>query len=292
MSRIKSETEIRVHGELIRAGLSRHALRKDETKYLHKVIHDDEHVMAAVNGRTDLGSVMLVATNKRVLYIDCKPFYTTVDELTYDVVSGVMHHVQGIFAQVVLHTRVGEYNLRFINPKQARQFVAYLESKRLTIPDPRTKDETRYGEVILPDRKTKIKFTKKEKQFLLTHQFGVLSTANRSGEVNGAAVYYLSDSEQNVYVFTKSDTQKARNTLSHAQAAFTIYDEFEVQTMQLQGIVIHEQNQKMLDKLVDEITKPKQFGDKVIEPPVTKLNAGSFVLLKFTPTSCRFSNYT
>ena len=91
------EHQRRVNEELMKAGLTRYALLKNEVRYLPHIIHEGEHIQAAINGRSATGSVMLVATDKRVIYLDCKSFYTTSDEISYDVVAGVMYHVQGLY---------------------------------------------------------------------------------------------------------------------------------------------------------------------------------------------------
>lgn len=288
---MQSPIQQRVHDELIAAGVTKHGLHKDEAKHLPNIINEDEHIMAAVNGRTDLGSVMLVATDKRVLYIDSKPFYNTVDELTYDVVSGVMHHSQGLYAQVVLHTRVGEYNLRFVNLKQARRFVSYLESKRLTVLNPQKVADGGQAAVIDTPSMKKFVLNKATRLFLQTHSLGVLSTADRTGEVYGAVVYYVVDADDNIYILTKSDTQKARNVTAHHQAALTIYDEFELKTLQIRGLANHESSQEVKDRVTKLVTAPKQFGNRVAKPPVIKLNAGMFVAIKLIITDASLFEY-
>jgi hypothetical protein len=85
------------------------------------------------NGPLQWVEVMLVATDKCILFVDHKPGFSKVDELTYDVVSGVKKVYTWPFSSVTLHTRIGDYTLRFANAKCIDIFVQYIETRRLEI---------------------------------------------------------------------------------------------------------------------------------------------------------------
>jgi hypothetical protein len=128
---ITAEHYKRVREDLRRAGVSRYGLLKNESRYIPKLIHADEQIKGVVYGRYDNGSAMLVATNKRVIFLDKKVLFTTFDEVSYDIVSGVSLSSQNGYGTLTLYTRVANYCLRFVNTKAARQFVTFLESNRL-----------------------------------------------------------------------------------------------------------------------------------------------------------------
>jgi len=121
----------RIKQELIKAGLSNLTLKRMEARHLPGVINQDEHVMAAIYGLSDNFSAMLVATDRRIIYSERKPFYKMLDEVAYDVVSGVRYNLRGSRANVILHTRIKDYSLRFVSKKTAEKFVEYIESVRL-----------------------------------------------------------------------------------------------------------------------------------------------------------------
>ena len=121
----------RVKQELREAGVTGYGLMKSESRYLPQIIHDDEHIMGVVYGQYDGGSAMLVATDHRVIFLDRKPLFTTMDELTYDVVSGVKLNKSGLFIMVILHTRIADYTISHANGKCAEKFVKYIECRRL-----------------------------------------------------------------------------------------------------------------------------------------------------------------
>ncbi len=121
--------EGRVREELRMAGMSEYGLRKSSTRYLHNLIHQNEHIGAVVYGRYQGGSGMLVATDHRIIFLDHKPLFTSSDEIRYDVVFGVRISSAGPFATITLHTRVGEYELRYVNRILAEGFAEYIEEK-------------------------------------------------------------------------------------------------------------------------------------------------------------------
>ena len=123
--------QIRVYKELRDAGASKHGAHTQEARYLHKIIHRNEHIGAVVYGYSEGGFILLAATDKRIIYLDNKPLFTTVDELSYDAVTGVKLVNVGLFAGVTLHTRVAEFSVRWVNVACAQQFVHYIETRRL-----------------------------------------------------------------------------------------------------------------------------------------------------------------
>src|SRR5690606_17795819 len=95
----------RVQRELSDVGLGSD-LRHAECNYLVDLLHTDEHIGGAVYGRSEAGKVLLVATDKRVLFLDNKLFYAAKDEISYDVVSGVSCSQGPLKCGLTLHTRI------------------------------------------------------------------------------------------------------------------------------------------------------------------------------------------
>lgn len=68
----------RIVKELKEAGMTPWGFLKMETKRLPEIIHEDEKIGGVVYGRTTgdkIGSAMLIATDKRVIFLDVKPFF-------------------------------------------------------------------------------------------------------------------------------------------------------------------------------------------------------------------------
>lgn len=128
----------RIKQELKQAGMSGLALRRFSSRYLPSVIHEDEHIKAAVAGRRKeseglfgYAEGMLIATDQRVIYLDHRPGFTTMDEITYDVVAGVNLTVAGPSASLTLFTRVTNYVVSHANVTCATVFAEYIEKRRV-----------------------------------------------------------------------------------------------------------------------------------------------------------------
>jgi hypothetical protein len=121
----------RVKRELLDAGSTLYGLMKSETKILPKLLHPGEHIEAVVYGQHHANSVMLVATSERIIYLDKKPMALFLDEVSYEVVSGLEFQIHTLFATLVLHTPVKNYDIRFVNLRCAENFAKHIEDKRL-----------------------------------------------------------------------------------------------------------------------------------------------------------------
>lgn len=126
-----------INKELAAAGVTWFGMKKFAIRYLPKIVHNDEHIMGIVYGRyrdksgsSNWNEGMLIATDLRIVFLDHKPGYTNTDELTYDVVSGITT-TTALFSAVTLHTRLGDYKIRFANTKCASIFTRYVEIRRL-----------------------------------------------------------------------------------------------------------------------------------------------------------------
>lgn len=273
----------RIKDELKYVGVSNLAQHKGEGRHLSELIHDDEHIMGAVYGQYDEGSGMLIATDKRIIFFDKKPLFKTVDELTYDVVSGIKIVKQGLFSGIVLHTRAGDYALRYVNPKSATVFKKYLESHLLEHPTRTTELQTTAG--------GEYRLESKAAAFLKTNDLATLSSVGRTGNVSGAVVYYYAPDDSTMYVLTKLSSQKARDVYAHPQVALTIYDTEKLQTLQLQGTVQIETDVQMRKTVFANIAKPRQYGEDKRLPPVVQLKGNDFVVLKISITSSKFTDF-
>lgn len=121
----------RVYKELKDLGVSWFGMATMESQYLPEIIHPDEHIGGVVYGRHPEGFAMIIATDCRVIFLDKKPLFENIEEITYDVISGVRFGHAGFGSTVTLYTRVREYPIRSYNKKCAQSFVEYIESRSL-----------------------------------------------------------------------------------------------------------------------------------------------------------------
>lgn len=119
----------RIKGQLRSLGVSKSALNTAESRHLPNVIHTGENISGVVYGLSKDGFVMMLVTDKRILFIDKKPFFFNEDEITFDVVSGITHGHAGIGSTVTLHTRIRDYQIKTLNERCARGFVEAVEAR-------------------------------------------------------------------------------------------------------------------------------------------------------------------
>lgn len=121
----------RIRKELRDLGVSRSALLRMEAHYLPHIIHPDERLGGVVYGHHHDGYAMLVATDRRIIFLDKKPLFVNEDEIKYDIVGGVSFGHAGYGSTVTLHTRMKDYAIRTLNQRCATTFVEYIESRCL-----------------------------------------------------------------------------------------------------------------------------------------------------------------
>lgn len=130
-------TTIRVKQELKAVGVTWYGLQKFAIRYLPEIIGLNEHIGGAVYGRyadnggsLKLNAGILVATNKRVIFLDHKPGYTRTDEIAYDAIGGVELST-AVKSTVKLKSAAGDYQISYANPKCAKMFVDYIDKQRM-----------------------------------------------------------------------------------------------------------------------------------------------------------------
>jgi hypothetical protein len=124
-----SRTTVAVN-ELRSAGFSRFQLDRHESKHIAEFLNPGEHIYAGIRGHIyGIGGALLVATNKRLLYLHDIPLYSNFEEFSYDVVSGVTINRAAYLSSITAFTKFKTYQVDYINPRQAERFLSYVESQ-------------------------------------------------------------------------------------------------------------------------------------------------------------------
>ena len=277
--------QARVYAELTAAGMTSYGHLKSSSRYLHHFIHNDERICGVTYGRYAGGTALLVATDRRIVFLDKKPLFTSSDELSYESVSGVKYSVAGFFGSITLHTKLGNYQLRYVNKNATGQFVRYIESRI----------ETRPGSTDVSSAKLPLtpsmSLEGAAAKFLYDHDTAVLSTMDRAGNVYGAVVNYVVGPHDTLYVLTQSGTTKVRNTLGHQQVAVTIYDQDTVKTLQIDGLAEIEEREPTKSEMMSAIIKLNAGDDRNVVPPILLIDNGVFVMLRISVVAAKYHNY-
>lgn len=280
----------RIRSELVKVGMTSYGLMKSETRHLPEHIHEDEHIGGVVYGRYERGSGMIVATDKRILFLDYKLFFQSTDEIKYDVVSGVSVNKQDGTAGVVLHTRLGDYKLRFVNLKCANHFLHYIQGKAVEMEE--AEAVTAPSEFpVAREQSTAQELSVAARVFLGSHDLATLSTIDHEGNVHGAVVYYTADKNDNVFIVTKDRTHKAHNIEAYHQVALTMYDLSTMQTLQISGIAHEEKDAKIRQMVEKKILRPRFNDGHTALPPILHIPAGKYIVICVKPLNYTFNDY-
>lgn len=278
----------RINRELKEAGMKQYGFLKAETRHLPSIIKEDEHIHGVIYGRAEGGSAMLVATNQRLLYLDHKLFFKKTEDISYDVLGGVSYSKQGEHGSVTVHTKMGNFNLRYVNRSSADQFVDYLEKIQIQ----RDEQQVSQPPVLFPTESgATADFSQKARLFMANHDLGVVSTVDEHGNVHGAVVYYVLGADNQIFFVTKSKTKKARDLLSYHQIAFTVYDAQLMETVQISGTASIETDVKLAEDVGKRILRPRLASKHLTMPPIMHLSAGDYVVICIKPTSYQHHTY-
>ncbi len=127
--------------------------------------------------------------------------------------------------------------------------------------------------------------------FLKSNHIAVLATANKSGVPHAATIFYATDSQMNIFFMTKEKTTKYRNLIENPQAALAIYQPEAQSTAQISGPVSRVDNPEMMQKALRIMSKYSNLTGQTPETPISKLDAGSYVLFKVWPQNIRLGEY-
>jgi uncharacterized protein YhbP (UPF0306 family) len=128
--------------------------------------------------------------------------------------------------------------------------------------------------------------------FLKRNHIAVLATADKtSGTPHAAVVFYATDSQMNLFIIKKDGTAKSKNLGSNPQAAMAIYEADTQTTAQINALVSRVEDPRMMKKALGIMAKYSKQTANTEETPISKLEAGNYVLYKFWPQSIRLGEY-
>jgi hypothetical protein len=93
-----------VEDQLKRAGCNFQLWGRAEVRELCHILMDNEEIQACLNGHYSGGFAMLCSTNQRILLVDKKPMFLTLEDLRYDMVSEVQYSHRLLDATVRIYT--------------------------------------------------------------------------------------------------------------------------------------------------------------------------------------------
>ena len=129
------------------------------------------------------------------------------------------------------------------------------------------------------------------RDFLKSHNSGVLATSDSSANPHGAVVYYFAEDDFCLLFATKSETQKNKNLEENNRVEYIIYDEDKQSQLQISGSVVKVNNPENKHKILNGMFHDSAELSHEELPPAEKLFAGNFVFYKLVPTVIKMAIY-
>lgn len=93
------------------------------------LLEDDEVIEKITSGLYDAGHAVLIATNKRMIFMDKKVMSFRVEDIHYQMISEVEHRTGFIMAKLRIRCLSNEINLSSLSQKTVREFARYVDTK-------------------------------------------------------------------------------------------------------------------------------------------------------------------
>lgn len=105
-------------------------LGRKEIKELPNILWQDELVEKIVQGRYNSNFGVLVATNKRLIFVDKKLIGVRVEDFPYDKLTSIQYETGIVFGKISIFTSGNRANIEKIAPKdQVRNFAEYVRAR-------------------------------------------------------------------------------------------------------------------------------------------------------------------
>lgn len=273
------EHAARITADLKKVGVSRYGLLKSETAELPNIIAKDEVIYGCIYGQYGQGSGMIVATDRRVIFLDKKPMHLLLEEMTFDKIIDIGADWQPLFSRVTINGRADKYVFRYVNTRCAHIFVNYLEAAVLGLHTGalRRDDKEHFYKMTIPKN-----LSLEENQFLAEHYVSVVSTFGNDGYPYGATMFYFIDSSTSdiLRIVTKSSTETAQNIRTRSKVALTITDQEKMATLHVSGEASLENDLDVSYKTLKQLLVQNPHIPEGIVPPVAQIKDGSYVVYK------------
>lgn len=120
-----------VEQQLKNIGVRPGAWNRAERRELPKLMFEDEVIKHLINGHYEGGFAMLCATNYRVILIDKKPLYLTVEDIRYEMISDVMYNHRLLDATIIIGTLHKSISFTGYNTHTLKEMTVFTQQKAL-----------------------------------------------------------------------------------------------------------------------------------------------------------------
>jgi len=122
---------LKIEEQLHEIGFRTHGWGRGEIKELCNILADDEVILQCANGYYQNGFAMLVATNQRLLLVDQKPMFLTLEAVWYDKIGQIEYNHRLLNATLCISSPSKDINFTSVNQIRLRQILAYAQEKMI-----------------------------------------------------------------------------------------------------------------------------------------------------------------
>lgn len=126
-------TALEVQQQLKALGVEITFWGRAEMRELQHILVPEEKITHCVMGRYEGGFALLTATDRRLLLIDKKPLYLTLEDVRYDMISEVDFSHRLMDATVNIHTVNKVLKFTSMRNGHLRRLTAYLQDRVMTV---------------------------------------------------------------------------------------------------------------------------------------------------------------
>lgn len=102
---------------------------RPELKELANILSPSEVINNCVNGSYEGGFALLCVTDQRVLLIDKKPMYLTIEDIRFDMITQLDYSYRLLNSTLLIHTPNKFLRFTAYNQHRLRQFYSYVQNR-------------------------------------------------------------------------------------------------------------------------------------------------------------------
>lgn len=133
-----------VHPSIIESRLNKLGIKvsrwyRPEIKELSLLLMDDEEIVCLVTGRYYGGYALLAATNQRLLLIDKKTMFMSMEDIRFDMISEIDYSARLLDATITIFTVNKQHRFTSVKHRnQMRDLTAFVQKRIMEIRNPQS----------------------------------------------------------------------------------------------------------------------------------------------------------
>jgi hypothetical protein len=123
----------KVEEQLVRIGCNFRVWGRPEIRELRNILTQDEVIAGCTNGRYSGGGALLVVTNHRLLLVDRKPLFLTVEDIRFDMITEIDFNARLLNSTAYVITPTRKLVFSSWNQHRLRTILNYTQQQVMEI---------------------------------------------------------------------------------------------------------------------------------------------------------------